>query len=165
MAVADALNKYFRRVRRWFPFGFSRYFHTPTSDKRQHIKEIMAFDNEVVDGLLATVRQDAIILQNETEDFTYRNLVKEFGYPHQLMKELIMENLPEAEFVRLKRKKRLAINICVVAILLSLSIPLVSIINTRMTASITEENTLIIKSSNFIPSVESVREYIASLSD
>lgn len=151
MATADALNKYFRRARRWFPFGFSKYFHISTSGERRRYKEIKALDNQVINDLLCDVRQEAIALQNKTSNLTYHDLIKTFGSPRNLMRELILEEIPEETFNRFLQKRfrtNACLAVCAIAVIATLSVFSFHVSTIQSSVNVQESNTVFIDENN-----------------
>lgn len=69
MAAANALDKYLRKVRFWFPRKFSKGKTQADRMAREDLK----------DEFLVDIRQKAIRLQDNGSLFTYKELVQEFG--------------------------------------------------------------------------------------
>lgn len=156
MAAADALSKYLQRVRFWFPKGFSKYFYE-TKGKTE--EEIRGLDNTLKDELLSGVQQDAIRLQRGNKRLTYWRLIRGLGWPLILALELILENLPEEEFARYEKKKRLIINTCVSVVLLS-SFLLVGYTFIAQSKPVREVNTIVVGQNDSLPPAESTKTFI-----
>ena len=156
MAAADALSKYLQRVRFWFPKGFSKYFYETKGKTEEEIREL---DNTLKDELLSGVQQDAIRLQRGNKRLTYWRLIRGLGWPLILALELILENLPEEEFARYEKKKRLIVNTCVSAVLLS-SFLFVGYVSMVQSEPVREVKTLVVKRDNTLPPINETKTVI-----
>ena len=99
MDTENELDIYLEKIRRCFPKGFSKYFY-----KNKSGKDFSLMDEDTLNDILSNFRSDIIATQKRGNfDFSYRSLVKEFGKPRKVMRELLRETLPEEEYDRLKQ--------------------------------------------------------------
>ena len=118
--VVNDLDRYLQEVRRSFPKGFSKRFY-----KVKENKDFKMMDEDTINDILSGFRQEVIRSQSEEIDLSYSGLVKTYGTPRKLMKNLLLENLPDEEFERFKERHfclRVGIVACIVCLFVSLSV-------------------------------------------
>lgn len=160
--AANALNKYFKRVRFWFPRGFSKYFYTSQLVENKTKEEIKGIDENLKDELLFGVIKEAMKLQSNGKQVTYWHLVRTFGLPLRLTIKLILSNLPEEERDRFKKKCRLlykSVATCAVGIIIALSVLSIHAYMIQTTVNVYEENTIFIKGNRDVPDVKNVNTF------
>lgn len=141
MATANDLNKYLEKIQHSFPKRFSKYLYKDKTDK-----DFDLLDEYAINDILSNFRSEIIASQVDGFDFSYKNLVKTFGKPREVMKDLLEDVLPEAEFMRLQKiRKRMfrVIGACIIISVLSLSI-LGTCVYTSRAEPIREVKTLIV---------------------
>ena len=119
-------------------------------------------DEDTLNDILSNFRSDIIATQKEGFDFSYRSLVKEFGRPRKVMRELLLETLPEEEFAKLKQKRNricIAVGACISIAVLSLSVFGTCVYTSRIDP-VQEIRTLVIRNSDDVPSVNGTRDVI-----
>lgn len=158
MDTENELDIYLEKIRRCFPKGFSKYFY-----KNKSGKDFSLMDEDTLNDILSNFRSDIIATQKRGNfDFSYRSLVKEFGKPRKVMRELLQETLPEEEFAKLKQKRNricIAVGACIAITVLSLSVFGTCVYTSRIDP-VQEIRTLVIKNSDDMPSVNGTRDVI-----
>lgn len=157
MDTENELSIYLEKIRRCFPKGFSKYFY-----KNKAGKDFSMMDEDTLNDILSNFRSDIISTQKEDFDFSYRSLVEEFGRPRKVMRELLLETLPEEEFAKLKQKRNricIAVGACISIAVLSLSVFGTCVYTSRIDP-VQEIRTLVIRNSDDVPSVNGTRDVI-----